>query len=177
MLQYAINSEILERIRIFLKFQKKNIFLKFQNCSYIAHQQSAGGTTPKQTKKKASESDPVSTLTETADTSTTTPGAQTDTNPPVNIEIGHFAALRLKEYDDEVPQIARVMAIRELDLDIEWWIGRYNDTWNQWKTRGQPNVLTVHKNANIMAPISHVLTGCQMILLHLKKLYEDIEFM
>ena len=142
-------------------------------------QQSAGGTTPKPKKKKASESDPVPTPTETADTSITTPGAQTDTNPPVNIEIGHFAALRLKEYDDEVPQIARVMAIRELDLDIEWWIGRYNDTWNQWKTRGQPNVQTVHKNAIIMAPISLSRSNwlSNDTVLHLKKLYEDIEFM
>ena len=118
----------------------------------------------------------------TSDTATetiTTPGTATETNPPINIEIGHFAALRLKEYDNEVPQIARVTAVRDLDVDIEWWIGRYNDTWNQWKTRGQPNLQTVHKNAIIIAPI--LLSRSNRLsndtILHLKKLYEDIEFM
>ena len=125
-----------------LKIQEKMYFseiseLLFCITDYCWKEASTDCRSNSQTKKeKASESDPVSTVTgtnPTLDTATgtiTTPGIATETNP-INIEIGHFVALRLKEYDDEVPQIARVTAIRDLDVDTGWWIGQYNDTWNQ----------------------------------------------
>ena len=73
-------------------------------------QHTAGpGVTLQHKKKKAGESDPVSSVGEThpsAHTSTEinrTPGIDPDMTPPrVNIEIGSFVALRLKEYDNEI---------------------------------------------------------------------------
>ena len=46
------------------------------------------------------------------------------------------------------------MSIDELEVNIEWWIGGWTKTWNQWKTKGQVNTATVHKNAIIMAPFA-----------------------
>ena len=67
--------------------------------------------------------------------------------------VGKFAALRLKKYDDEVPQIAKVKTITNLEVTVEWWIGRWGDTWTEWKQQGKAVEETVHQNAIIMAPI------------------------
>lgn len=109
------------------------------------------------------------------------PHSVSEPNPssvPVIPLVGEFAALRLKEYDDEIPQIAKVLSVSDLEVSIEWWIGGWNQTWNQWKTKGQPNTATVHKNAVIMAPF--LLTKSNRLpkdlLAKLRNLYADTEF-
>ena len=107
------------------------------------------------------------------------PTTSEPTSVPVVPLIGEFAALRLKEYDDEVPQIAKVVSIDELEVNIEWWIGGWTKTWNQWKTKGQVNTATVHKNAIIMAPFAFTKSNRlpREVCDKLRKLYDDIEFM
>ena len=80
---------------------------------------------------------------------------------PVNLEVGKFAALRLHKYDDEVPQLARILSIGEMEVNIEWWIGGWSNNWSPWKTRGVINTESVHRNAIIMAPILLSLIGSQ----------------
>ena len=106
-----------------------------------------------------------------------TPGSNTQSSKaPI---IGEFVALRLKKYEDEIPQVGKVVGMNDLELDIEWWIGGWGINWTQWKTRGQPNIETVHKNAIIMAPI--VLTKSYRLSKatqkQLKELYEVVELM
>ena len=92
--------------------------------------------------------------------------------------IGKFAALRLKKYDDEVPQLAKVKAIDDLEVHVEWWIGRWSDTWKEWKQQGKLVTETVHKNAIIMAPIELSRSNrlVKSTITQLQKIYEDIEF-
>lgn len=95
-----------------------------------------------------------------------------------SVKIGDFVATRLSKYDDEIPQIGRVLEIMELDVTIEWWIGRYSSTWNVWKTNDEPNKETIPKNAIIRIL---VLTKSQRIhkndIVKLKQIYENIELM
>ena len=42
---------------------------------------------------------------------------------------GDFVALSLFKYEDEIPQIGRVVAVDEINVTIEWWIGSYHTTW------------------------------------------------
>ena len=42
--------------------------------------------------------------------------------------IGEFAALRLKKYEDEIPQVGKVVGMNDLELNIEWWMGHQLDT-------------------------------------------------
>ena len=54
-------------------------------------------------------------------------------------QVGQFAAMKLKKYNDEIPQIGKVKNVREKEIQVEWWIGRWNNTWRMWKTRGAVN--------------------------------------
>ena len=77
------------------------------------------------------------------------------TNPTKPVRSNHccegdFVALRLSKYEDEIPQIGRVVAVDQMDVTIEWWIGSYHTTWICWKKdRGEPITETVPKNAVI----------------------------
>ena len=85
-------------------------------------------------------------------------------------------ALRLVKYDDEIPQIARVIGLSELDVTIEWWIGRYTSTWVEWKTGGEFNIETVPKNAIIkILQLTRAQRICKEDINLLKNLYKDIE--
>lgn len=44
---------------------------------------------------------------------------------------GEFVALRLAKYDDEVPQLAKVETMTDMDVTIQWWCGRYHDVWTE----------------------------------------------
>ena len=46
---------------------------------------------------------------------------------PVNLEVGKFAALRLHKYDDEIPQLAKILSIGDMEVNIEWWIGSWSN--------------------------------------------------
>ena len=82
-----------------------------------------------------------------------------DVNPPIEQAKpvrsndcceGDFVALRLSKYEDEIPQIGRVVAVDEMNVTIEWWIGSYRTTWICWKKNsGEPIKETVPKNAVI----------------------------
>ena len=97
----------------------------------------------------------------------------------VNLEVGKFAALRLKKYDDEIPQLAKICSIGEMDVSIEWWMGTWSNNWSPWKTCGVTNTESVHRNAVIMAPVSLTRSNrlTKETVIRLKKLYDGIEFM
>ena len=57
--------------------------------------------------------------------------------------------LRLAKYDDEIPQIAQLLAIDELNVTVEWLFGTYYSNWSVWKERGIPVQETLPKNAVI----------------------------
>ena len=66
--------------------------------------------------------------------------------------IGDYVALRLAKYDDEIPQIAQVVEIDELNVTVEWWIGRFN-TWKRWsKAKEMPVRETFPRNAIMWSP-------------------------
>lgn len=64
---------------------------------------------------------------------------------------GEFVALRLAKYDDEVPQLAKVETMTDVDGKIQWWCGRYHDV---WKVQGTVMTETVPRNAVIKGSIS-----------------------
>ena len=39
---------------------------------------------------------------------------------PVNLEVGQFAALRLHKYDDEIPQLAKILSVSDMEVNVEW---------------------------------------------------------
>ena len=42
---------------------------------------------------------------------------------------------RLFKYNDEIPQIGKVVELDEMNVMIEWWIGIFRDIWRQWKEK------------------------------------------
>ena len=68
-------------------------------------------------------------------------------------QVGQFAAMKLQKYKDEISQIGKVKNVREKEIQVEWWIGRWNNTWRMWKTKGAVNIETVPKTAILMAPL------------------------
>ena len=66
-----------------------------------------------------------------------------------------------------------------MEVNIEWWIGSWSNNWSPWKTRGVINTESVHRNAIIMAPISLTKSNrlTKETIIHLKKIYDGIEFM
>lgn len=90
---------------------------------------------------------------------------------------GDFVALRLSKYDDEIPQIGRVVAVDEMDVTIEWWIGSYNTTWICWKKeKGEPIIETVPKNAVIYkVTFTKSMRISSSLKTNLKHIYENTE--
>ena len=41
-------------------------------------------------------------------------------------------ALGLDEFKEELPQIAKVLAIDDDSITLEWWVGTYTGTWAPW---------------------------------------------
>ena len=94
-----------------------------------------------------------------------------------NVVVGDLVALRMAKYDDEIPQIARVIVVEELDVTVEWLIGRYHDTWKEWKTDGTVVTESLPRNAIIKRGFSLTkamrLTG--EVVSELKLIYNSIE--
>eukprot|EP00731_Ephydatia_muelleri_P005349 Em0002g1525a len=44
----------------------------------------------------------------------------------VDVQLGSFVALGLDEFKEELPQIAKVLAIDDDSITLEWWVGTYN---------------------------------------------------
>ena len=51
--------------------------------------------------------------------------------------LGDFVALFVDEYEDELPQIAQLVAINESEITVNWWIGSYSGVWAPWRNRGK----------------------------------------
>ena len=64
-----------------------------------------------------------------------------------------MVALRLHKYEDEVPQIGKVVDLTEMDVTVEWWVGTYHSTWIEWKERGEVIKETFPQNAILSSNI------------------------
>ena len=118
--------------------------------------------------------------TDSSDSVNSSTAAETQSPQPLVVwekAVGAFGALCLVKYDDEIPQIAKIVLLTELAATIEWWNGGWTATWTQWKTKGVPNTETVSRNAIVMIPIkltsSNRLSKCTVE--KLKGLYDEIE--
>ena len=93
--------------------------------------------------------------------------------------VGEFVALRLFKYNDEIPQIGKVVELDEMNVTIEWWIGTFRDIWRQWKEKKNVVKETFHRNTIIKRGITFTksmrLPG--QLAQELKKLYETVEMM
>ena len=91
--------------------------------------------------------------------------------------LGEFVALRLSKYDDEIPQIGKVVSISEQDVLIQWWIGSYYDTWREWREKNQPVQEKMHRNSIIKSGIK--FTSAKRLnkktINELKKIYSLVE--
>ena len=113
---------------------------------------------------------------------TSEPDHPEDSAPVLHIgkaEIGEFVALRLAKYDDEVPQIAKVVALDELNVTVQWWMGSFSDNWREWKENKKVVEETFHRNAIIKSGIKFTASKrlSQAIKQELRKLYDMVEFM
>lgn len=63
----------------------------------------------------------------------------------VEIRTGNLVATTLAKYEDEIPQIRRILKVDNMNVTIEWWIGRYSSTRNVRKTNGEPNTEKLSK--------------------------------
>jgi len=73
----------------------------------------------------------------------------TEESTEITLQVGCMVALRLQKYSEDIPQIAKVVKLTELDVTVEWWIGAYGDTWREWKERGRVITETFPRNAVI----------------------------
>ena len=91
---------------------------------------------------------------------------------------GDFVALRLAKYEDEIPQIGKVVMVDDMNVTIEWWIGRFNSTWICWrKHKGVPVEETFPKNADIYRiKFTKSMRLNTTLQADLKHIYENIEF-
>ena len=108
-----------------------------------------------------------------------TTGAANPATYSVGESCWDFCCTVSQKYDDEIPQVARMISIAdEEEVTVEWWIGGWSKTWVQWKTKGVPNTEVVHKNSIIMTPIE--LTNSNRLkkdtVMKLKELYSVILF-
>lgn len=113
---------------------------------------------------------------------TSEPDHPEDSTPTLHIgkaEIGEFVALRLAKYDDEVPQIAKVVAMDELNVTVQWWMGSFSDSWREWKEKKKVVEETFHRNAIIKSGITFTASKrlSHAITQELRKLYRMVEFM
>ena len=53
------------------------------------------------------------------------------------LQYGSFVAVFLPKYNDEIPQIGRIVSLPSegSELDVEWFTGTYSGVWTPCKTR------------------------------------------
>lgn len=71
--------------------------------------------------------------TETADSCASKPVY--DEIPSFAIKSGVVIACFLDEYDNEEPQLGRVMEDPGVNSEVEWMVGAYSKPWKLWKQR------------------------------------------
>ena len=64
----------------------------------------------------------------------------------VDVQLGSFVALGLDEFKEELPQIAKVLAIDDDSITLEWWVGTYTGTWVPWLVKSVEQTISVHRN-------------------------------
>ena len=65
-----------------------------------------------------------------------------------------MVALRLHQYKDEIPQIARIVKITDFEITVEWWVGTFHGIWIEWKEKGKVINETFPRNAVLSTNIS-----------------------
>ena len=79
---------------------------------------------------------------------------------------------------DEVPQIAKVVGLDDMDVTVQWWLGGYSDNWREWKNKNVVIEEKLPRNAIIKSGIvftrSKRLAKCDINELRL--LYDSVEF-
>ncbi|KAL5514930.1 hypothetical protein EMCRGX_G000014 [Ephydatia muelleri] len=107
------------------------------------------------------------------------PATEVGNNPADSkIQPEEFVALGLQQYSDELPQVARVLALDGDNVTAEWWTGTYSGTWIPWMVKGQSQLIEVHKNcivSKIALSKSNRLHSSAVKLL--KEAYKSFEFM
>ena len=97
---------------------------------------------------------------------------------PAPLLPGDFVALRLAKYDDEVPQVAKIISVTDLDVCVEWWIGKYHEAWTPWRSRDGVVTETMPRSAVIKTGIQLTKSNRmnRKLITELKHLYDNIEF-
>ena len=52
-------------------------------------------------------------------------------------------ALGLDEFKEELPQIAKVLAIDDDSITLGWWVGTYTGTWAPWIVKSVEQTISV----------------------------------
>ena len=52
-------------------------------------------------------------------------------------------ALGLDEFKEELPQIAKVLAIDDDSITLRWWVGTYTGTWAPWIVKSVEQTISV----------------------------------
>ena len=97
----------------------------------------------------------------------------------VDVQLGSFVALGLDEFKEELPQIAKVLAIDDDSITLEWWVGTYTGTWAPWIVKSVEQTISVHRNNIVLRNISLSKSNrlSKPIISKLKSIYVDFEFM
>ena len=97
----------------------------------------------------------------------------------VNVQLGSFVALGLDEFKEELPQIAKVLAIDDDSITLEWWVGTYTGTWVPWLVKSVEQTISVHRNNIVLRNISLSKSNrlYEPIIDKLKSIYDNFEFM
>ena len=97
----------------------------------------------------------------------------------VDIQLGSFVALGLDEFKEELPQIAKVLAIDDDSITLEWSVGTYTGTWVPWLVKSVEQTISVHRNNIVLRNISLSKSNrlSKLIIDKLKSIYDNFEFM
>ena len=64
-----------------------------------------------------------------------TGASATSTNEPA-IKVGDFVSFKMQKYEDEIPQIGKVIVYDGRKITVEWWTGTYSTTWTECRQKG-----------------------------------------
>lgn len=79
---------------------------------------------------------------------------------PTKVTVGTTIACFLPKYSDEEPQLGRVLKVNEGEnhnLEIEWLVGSYSETWRVWKQKKGREYVTwkeVIPNHAVLFPVT-----------------------
>ena len=53
------------------------------------------------------------------------------------IQVGQFVVLKLLQYQEDLPQIGKVIQIDASSVTVNWLVGSYSGTFGYWKEKGK----------------------------------------